>query len=96
MKTPNSLALCGKGKNNKPLGFPNDANPGSMQMGLWNQRRTRKIYHSAQQVSGRDTKKGENCRSSSIERYMCRRNRSYKHPRYSQIMSGLDRKGVKK
>lgn len=89
--TINSAALCGKAKNGKPLGFSNDCRAGSMQMGLWNQHRMKKEHHTAQQTKERG-KKGPTCQSSALERFMCRKNRSWKHPRYQQVMEGLDRK----
>jgi hypothetical protein len=28
-----------------------------------------------------------------LQRYMCKRERSYKHPSYTDVMAGIDKKG---
>lgn len=42
------------------------------------------------------TGKSKGIRPSALERYMCRHNRSYKHPKYGEVMANLgSRKGKK-
>lgn len=48
--------------------------------------------HNASQTSG----KSKGIRPTSIQRFMCTRNRSWKNPLYGVVMEGLGKRGTKK
>jgi hypothetical protein len=47
--------------------------------------------HNGSQTSG----KSKGIRPTSIQRFMCTRNRSHKHPLYDVVMAGIGKRGTK-